>query len=288
MGFYDAMLGKISDEGEELELLGGLNFIGFVISKDEANNRYNIESPAVTAVQDSRQVIAGAGLTGGGDLSTDRTFTIVAGDSTITVNADSIQVGTIGNTNLSDNTIALARLVNAAAQFRIMGRKSSGAGSWESCTLAELGIVPDSREVFVDGINLTGGGQLDDDVTITLNDDLTNMTSINGATIGAPTQGTAITTTSTVNISNGCKYDVTAASAYTITLGTSGSPADGDTVTFRCTNSLANAITVTNGGTGGGNIGISGGMPAGTKAEYYFYYDGTATAWKYGGRQRIS
>jgi hypothetical protein len=45
------------------------------------------------AVPTSRQVIAGAGLTGGGDLSADRTLNVAAADSSITVNADSIQVG---------------------------------------------------------------------------------------------------------------------------------------------------------------------------------------------------
>jgi len=41
-----------------------------------------------------RNIIAGAGLTGGGDLSADRTLNVVAnGDGSITVNADDIQVG---------------------------------------------------------------------------------------------------------------------------------------------------------------------------------------------------
>jgi hypothetical protein len=44
-------------------------------------------------VQTARTLTAGAGLTGGGDLSADRTFNVAAADSSITVNADSIQVG---------------------------------------------------------------------------------------------------------------------------------------------------------------------------------------------------
>jgi hypothetical protein len=47
----------------------------------------------------ARTITAGNGLTGGGDLSTDRTINIAAADSTITVNADSIQVGVITDTN---------------------------------------------------------------------------------------------------------------------------------------------------------------------------------------------
>lgn len=46
---------------------------------------------ANTAVQPARTLTAGAGLTGGGDLSADRTFNVAAGDASITVNADSIE-----------------------------------------------------------------------------------------------------------------------------------------------------------------------------------------------------
>jgi len=49
-------------------------------------------------VFDTRQVISGAGLTGGGDLSTDRTFDVVANaDGSIIVNANDIQIGTLAN-----------------------------------------------------------------------------------------------------------------------------------------------------------------------------------------------
>ncbi len=131
-----------------------------------------ITATGLGAVPTSRTVTAGAGLTGGGDLSANRTIDLATADGTITVNADSIQVGTIGNTNLADNTIALGRFVNAGAQFRVMGRKTVGAGAWEDCTLAELGItsgdigaVPTSRTVTA-GAGLTGGGDLSANRTI--------------------------------------------------------------------------------------------------------------------------
>jgi hypothetical protein len=47
----------------------------------------------------TRSIISGNGLTGGGDLSADRTIAVAAADTTITVNADSIQVGVITDTN---------------------------------------------------------------------------------------------------------------------------------------------------------------------------------------------
>lgn len=44
-----------------------------------------------------RQIIAGNGLTGGGDLSTDRTLNVLSANDGITVNADNIQLNTIDN-----------------------------------------------------------------------------------------------------------------------------------------------------------------------------------------------
>lgn len=48
-------------------------------------------------VPTSRTITAGAGLTGGGDLSANRTLAVVAADASIVVNADSIGVGVLQN-----------------------------------------------------------------------------------------------------------------------------------------------------------------------------------------------
>jgi hypothetical protein len=42
--WIESLLGKIYNDGEELELLGGLNFIGLTLTKNEAENRYDIET----------------------------------------------------------------------------------------------------------------------------------------------------------------------------------------------------------------------------------------------------
>jgi hypothetical protein len=56
------------------------------------------DTPAGT-VPTSRTITAGAGLTGGGDLSSDRTIDVVANvDGSIVVNANDIQVGVINDT----------------------------------------------------------------------------------------------------------------------------------------------------------------------------------------------
>jgi hypothetical protein len=51
-----------------------------------------------TGVPTSRNLTAGSGLTGGGDLSADRTFNVAANaDGSITVNADDVQVGVLAS-----------------------------------------------------------------------------------------------------------------------------------------------------------------------------------------------
>lgn len=55
-----------------------------------------IPASAAGTVPDSRTITAGAGLTGGGDLTADRTIDVVAnGDGSITVNTNDIQVGVL-------------------------------------------------------------------------------------------------------------------------------------------------------------------------------------------------
>jgi hypothetical protein len=54
----------------------------------------NFEGGSGGGVPTSRQVIAGDGLQGGGDLSADRTLNVVAGDTTLTVAANSVVVNT--------------------------------------------------------------------------------------------------------------------------------------------------------------------------------------------------
>lgn len=55
----------------------------------------NITSGGVAVVPENRTLTAGAGLTGGGDLSADRTFDVVAADGSITVTANAIAVGAL-------------------------------------------------------------------------------------------------------------------------------------------------------------------------------------------------
>lgn len=137
INYYNALLGRLFDDGKEMPLRGGLNFVGF----DVVPSQYGYDLNLAAEVPASRSVFAGAGLIGGGDLSVDRTINVAPADATIVVAADSIRAGVMGSTNFADGTIALPRLVNAAAAGLIAGRKISGGPQWAECTPAELNLV---------------------------------------------------------------------------------------------------------------------------------------------------
>jgi hypothetical protein len=76
-------------------------------------------SPLAGAVSTGRQIISGGGLTGGGDLSADRTLVVGAGTG-ITVNADDVQIATayqaIGKHTIYSPALSMAsRTTNGAA-----------------------------------------------------------------------------------------------------------------------------------------------------------------------------
>lgn len=107
----------------------------------------------------TRQVIAGAGLTGGGNLTADRTFDVVAADTTITVAADNIKVGIITNTNITDDTIAPGKL-HAARGPIILGRDSSGAGAIRELDVVEpLHLESGDQELTIRGTPFSVVGQ---------------------------------------------------------------------------------------------------------------------------------
>lgn len=96
---------------------------GFLSGTDKAK----LDGLPSSAVPTTRTLTAGAGLTGGGDLSADRTIDVVAADGTITVNANSIQVGTIQTANVAANAIGDAQLRDSAARS-VIGRSAATSG----------------------------------------------------------------------------------------------------------------------------------------------------------------
>lgn len=148
-----------------------------------------ISVPGGSGVPTTRQVIAGAGLTGGGDLSVDRTFNIVPGDSTITVDPDDIKVGVITTANITinaaDNTIirdsiatsVIGRSANstgdpadiqATASGQFLRRDGSNTLGFGVLTISDLpaSVAGLPNINIIAGAGLTGGGKLTSDRTI--------------------------------------------------------------------------------------------------------------------------
>lgn len=330
--WFEAELGALYEDGEALELRGGLNFVGFSITDEGGYYTITYTPGSGSSAGASGVVQLSDGSSGfsaspwarnGDDLD-------LNGNAVIDVSYIAVGTGTHADSGdfRADASFEFRAKNAGAGSSRIFGWDgtdvSYGDSTWAGAQTAYYDAGATGFHTFRHGtagnfwtlfissgvkvqhfygnarVNVPTGNTL----IVSVNDAtvgtwsatglamntlaLSGVTTLNGARVAAPTQGTAITTTATINIANGAKYDVSSAGgAYAITLSTSGSPVDGDTVTLRTTAALANAITVTNGGTGGGNLGPdSGTIPAGMHAEYYYYYDGTATAWKYGGRQR--
>jgi len=103
-------------------------------------------------VPNTRQVIAGAGLTGGGDLSADRTFDVVANaDASIVVTADDIRVGVLatdaqhglrgGGTQHAVATALVAGFMSATDKAQLTTLVSRGAFAGTATSVAALGAA---------------------------------------------------------------------------------------------------------------------------------------------------
>ncbi len=124
-------------------------------------------------VSSSRNLIAGAGLTGGGNLTSDRTFNVATADATITVNPDSIQVGTINTANINDDQVTNAKLRNSVGTS-VIGRSVNGAGDPD-----DIQATASGQFLKRDGTNELGFGvittsDLPDITTLILNNSITD------------------------------------------------------------------------------------------------------------------
>jgi hypothetical protein len=92
--------------------------------------RDDTDTKLTSKANTTTQIIAGAGLTGGGDLSTNRTLNVVAANSSIVVNADNISVGVItdsqhgtrgGGTLHANATTSVAGFLSATDKTKLDG-----------------------------------------------------------------------------------------------------------------------------------------------------------------------
>lgn len=134
----------------------------------------------VSSVLPSRTLIAGSGLSGGGDLSANRTFDVNVDNATVEISADAIQVKDGGLLGVKFGTNAVSD---------------------------HLGYVPvaPSRQVIA-GNGLTGGGDFSSDKTLNVNVDNSTIElsgdalRVKAAGIGSTQLGTGITPGTWINI----------------------------------------------------------------------------------------
>lgn len=98
---------------------------------DSEIERINADSELAKKANKTIQVIAGNGLVGGGDLSTNRTLNIASADDGITVNADNIKLNIVDNTTTDSATRAgSARQIKLLSENKVdyVNLRYSGKG----------------------------------------------------------------------------------------------------------------------------------------------------------------
>jgi hypothetical protein len=108
---------------------------------------------AVGAVPSTRTIATGTGLTGGGDLSQNRTIAIAAGG--------------VGQAQLSLTGVVAGTYGSGSAVPVVTVDDTGRVTSATTTPLAITGYVPDTRSVLA-GSGLTGGGPLSSDVTLSV------------------------------------------------------------------------------------------------------------------------
>jgi hypothetical protein len=181
---------------------------GFMSGADKTK----LDGLPTSAVPTSRNLTAGAGLTGGGDLSADRTFDVVANaDASIVVNANDIQVGVLA----SD------------AQHGARG----GGTQHAAATTSVNGFMSATDKTKLDGIDT--GAEVND----TPNQEAVTTQNITGTdtALTDTLDNTPISNASVVLFLNGVKQDQGAGKDYTISgstitwLASSGTAVDLET-----------------------------------------------------------
>lgn len=142
----------------------------------------NTQTVLNTKADKAITIIAGKGLTGGGDLSSNKTIDIASANEGITVNADNIQLNTIDNLT---STSAAAPL--SANQGKVLNETKA-----------------DKTTQVVAGNGLTGGGALSGDVTVNVvNTDDSIVVGADGIKVDTQNSLTSTSTTKPLSAAQG-------------------------------------------------------------------------------------
>lgn len=168
---------------------------GFMSAADKAKLDALITNP----VPDTRNLIAGAGLTGGGDLTADRTFNVVAADASIVVGANDVAVGVLqsdashgargGGTQHTVATVVLAGFMSAADKVKLDGIETGAEVDDKDVLVSAndtapgflLGKIVGGTGITVSELNDGGDEDLEIAFTGTTTDELVGVTAADTA-----------------------------------------------------------------------------------------------------------
>ena len=186
-------------------------------------NPHSVTASQAGAPPTSRTLTAGAGLTGGGDLSADRTFNAVANaDGSIVVNADDIQVGVLagdaqhgvrgGGTQHSAATTGTAGFMSSTDKTKLDGIEA-GAEVNDADTVTGPASATDNAVTRFDGTT----GKVVQNSGVTL-DDSDRLSGIKNLRFDSEYNNGNSGAAATVDWNNGQKHRITLTANCTFTL----------------------------------------------------------------------
>lgn len=149
-----------------------LNFGTRLDVTDDGGGEITVDADVSGLVPDTRQVIAGDGLTGGGDLSADRTLDVVANaDGSIVVNANDVQVGILatdaqhgdrgGGSLHAEATTSVAGFLSATDKTKLDGIETGAQVNTVDSVFGRTGdVVAASSDYDANQIDFTSNGDI--------------------------------------------------------------------------------------------------------------------------------